>query len=198
MLAEEGDESVQDIVLLCWTSKKIKRVVRSTFSGELLQQSEALDCVMWLKGLLLEMTDLSISIDMLTDCQSLVDSLKSLRLRPKEKRLTVELSLLKEAQQNNDVRSIRHIPTGLMIADGLTKDQSKLRLNLCKLLGGSVTMFKPEERLEDELTQTVYTAYLCTLLSSVDSQSTDLHLPPPPPSHPPPGHHCLTQQTFDL
>jgi hypothetical protein len=44
-----------------------------------------------------------------------------------EKRLTNELWALREALKHKEIRSMAHVPTELMIADGLTKDTPKLR-----------------------------------------------------------------------
>ena len=190
LIGNEKVSSKHSVAVIGWTSRKIKRVVRSTFSGELLQQSEGLDSVIWTQGMLKEMTGLELPIDMYTDCQSLVDSLSSLRLRPKEKRLTVELSLLREAQNNKQVRSISHISTKFMLADGLTKDELRLRKTLCDAISGTVVMCdvgsdKGYTAYVETCCEKTFTAYLSTLLSLVDPTQTDEQLTPPPPPFPP-------------
>ena len=75
---------------------------------------------------------------MKTDCNSLIDSMKSLRVQATEKRLCGEIWALREAISSKEISSMDHVPTGLMIADGLTKIQPKLRIVLLQACAGHI------------------------------------------------------------
>ena len=144
-IAEEirdGEELIRrcDIALISWKSKVLRRVTRSTFSSELLSQSTAFDGAIWISNILQELNDKHFHVDLKTDCMSLVDSMRSLRLQHTEKRLSGLVMLLREAIQNGDVRSIQHVPTSLMIADGMTKSHPKLKQDILACMKGEIAL----------------------------------------------------------
>ena len=81
-----------------------------------------------------------IPIDLRTDCENLVASTKSLRIQATEKRLYGEIWALREALESSEIRTFKHVPTVLMVADGLTKIQPKLRFKLLSAIGGQVSV----------------------------------------------------------
>jgi hypothetical protein len=85
----------------------------------------------------------SLSTSALT-VQSLAASTKSLRVQVLEKRLTNELWALREALKHKEIRSLEHVPTELMIADGLTKDAPKLRTAILQANQGTSTSSESE------------------------------------------------------
>ena len=125
-------------VLLSWRSSKIRRVVRSTFAAETLQCTTTFDYAAWTRDLLFEMFPAreKMSLVMFTDCQSVVDRLRSLRNTCTEKRLEKEIWLLKAAIQSGEVSSWQYIPTEYMMADGMTKEAPKLRENIILCMRG--------------------------------------------------------------
>ncbi len=54
-------------------------------------------------------------VDMITDCQSLVDNCRKLRIRAEVRRLLGEISSLKEAIKSGEVRSLTHVGTEFML-----------------------------------------------------------------------------------
>ena len=137
-------EGSNQFVTVSWKSARIKRVVRSTFSAELLSQSNSFDTASWIRELYDEMRSGKrksmegprSELHMKTDCQSLVDSTRSLRIQVTERRLSAEVWALREALEAKEITSLEHVPTEAMIADGLTKIQPKLRVAVCRACAG--------------------------------------------------------------
>jgi hypothetical protein len=130
-------------MLIAWSSRRIRRVVRSTFSGELLMQTDLLDTACWLRNLwdeLLGQPYQTTALDCKTDCQSVVDVVKSLRVHCTEKRLYLDVDTLREAVETGELRSLQHIASELMPADGLTKPQPKLKAAIIDVMAGHVLL----------------------------------------------------------
>jgi hypothetical protein len=64
-----------------------------------------------------------------TDCRSLYDAVSKMTSSLQEKRVQLDICSIREA-----TRSMRWVPTGAMLADGLTKRCSKLRQTLTEWL----------------------------------------------------------------
>ena len=131
--------------VLSWKSSRHRRVVRSTFSAELLASTNLFDSASWFASLFAEVTTgvrtgHQFPIDLRTDCENLVASTKSLRIQATEKRLYGEIWALREALESSEIRTFQHVPTALMIADGLTKIQPKLRFKLLSAMSGKVSV----------------------------------------------------------
>ena len=77
---------------------------------------------------------------MLTDCQSLVDNCRNLRIRAEERRLLGEITSLKEAIHSGEVRSLSHIGTEFMVADALTKSTPRRRRQLLDAMAGTIIL----------------------------------------------------------
>ena len=141
--------------LIAWKSSKIKRVARSTFASETLQCSTTFDHAARLRDLfdeiffgrvqpILRMNSKASNIqkselDIFTDSQDVIDHLRSLRNTCTERRLEKEVHLLRSAIETEEVTSWQHIPSELMMADGMTKDYHPLKRNIVLAMGGKST-----------------------------------------------------------
>nr|XP_006813919.1 PREDICTED: uncharacterized protein LOC102802092 [Saccoglossus kowalevskii] len=81
---------------ICWNSKKIRRVVRSTLAGETLAMADGIDSAMFISTLYVELTGsdsryTKLPLVCVTDCKSLYEAVKSTKL-VSEKRLHIEVS----------------------------------------------------------------------------------------------------------
>lgn len=109
---------------LAWHSRKIRRVVKSTFAGEVMSMVEMVD-VVWCLRELIHWLGAEASIQLKTDCKSLLDHLQV----PKgvtEKRLLLDLAVIQECVE--DGAQVEWIPTGDMLADALTKAMVPVKL----------------------------------------------------------------------
>ena len=121
-------DSAGNCNLLSWSSKQIKRVVRSSLSAETLGMSECLDSVIFVKMLYRDMNfgDANkgeIDVTLFTDSKSLIDGIKSNK-PVNEKRLRFDVNSVKEAVQNHQIQSVQWIDTKRQLADMLTKQGS--------------------------------------------------------------------------
>jgi len=126
--------------IVSWKAARIRRVVNSTFSAELLSQTRMLDHVVWLKELLKEMTQQQLRTELRTDCFSLVENMQSLRIQVTEKRLTADMWALRNAYSQGEIQDFQHVPTKFMIADGLTKSKPDLKANIVKAMQGNLVV----------------------------------------------------------
>ena len=119
--------------LLEWKSHRIQRVVRSTLAAEASSADTASDHATFIGCMLSEMfyadykaTDNGgksrVPVHPVTDCRSLYDAVHKLATNFTEKRVQIDVESLKQTTRN-----LRWTPTEYMIADGLTKRDSKLR-----------------------------------------------------------------------
>ena len=110
--------------LLCYTSARIKRVVRSTFAAESMAAADGLDATLYLNGFIswtFYGTWESIQSVMVTDCCSLVQHLNNLSPQTIEKRISMDTFAFREALEKNEVHRIVWCQTTHMLADCLTK-----------------------------------------------------------------------------
>lgn len=110
---------------LCWQSKKIRRVVRSTLAGETLALSDGIDNAIFLTTLFSELTTGNAELNTpplicVTDNHSLFDALKSTK-QVSEKRLRLEISSIKELMQSKKIKKVLWSDTKTQLADCLTK-----------------------------------------------------------------------------
>ena len=59
-----------------------------------------------------------------------------------EKRLTADLSALREGIENGEIEELIHVPTAFQVADGLTKPDPKLRILIQQAMAGLVSIPK--------------------------------------------------------
>jgi hypothetical protein len=137
--------------LISWKSSRIKRVVTCTMSSELLQQSSTFDSGMWLKNLCSEIFGCDVGLHLRTDCLSIIANINSMRTQIKEKRLLNEVFILKEAWERNEISSYEHVPTKLMIADGLTKPDMTLKELITKAMRNKIRIPSDMDRGDKQL-----------------------------------------------
>jgi hypothetical protein len=116
---------------ITWSSKRIKRVVRSTLSAETLSAVDALDSAYLVSNILKEVLGreggVDICINMYTDNKSLYDAVNTSNL-VLDKRLRVDISALREMNDNGEVHFC-WVDSAHQLADTLTrKGASKKKL----------------------------------------------------------------------
>ena len=107
-----------------WQSKRIRRVAKSTLAAECLALEDAVDAAFYLKCVLLEMLrsdQESIQIMCYIDNKSLYDNIHSSTNVKEEKRLVLDIALIKEMLQKEEINSITLVDTKEQLADCLTK-----------------------------------------------------------------------------
>ena len=111
---------------ISWQSKRLKRVVKSAMAAETLVQVECAEACFWIASLLNEILyedpkkhPLPL-IECNTDSRQLHDALQS--IRPiLDKRLRVDIALLKEMIGKKEISKINWIDSKAQIANSLTK-----------------------------------------------------------------------------
>ena len=127
--------------VIAWQSHRVRRVVRSTIAAEIMEAGSLIDRVFWVRSLFNEVvTGKSVAsiipVDLKSDCESFVSHVKSLSNGVAEKRLVAEIHAIRESLTRGEIRSIQHISTKDMVADGMTKYAPKLRKPLVDAIGG--------------------------------------------------------------
>ena len=135
---EQKMESVRGCVV-SWRSRRIRRVTTSTFAAETVQALAGFDVAASVRDMVLEVFGVSqdrILLKSNTDCLSLVEHIKSLRVSVSEWRLKGDISALKEAVLTGEMEMMSHISEADNVADGLTKPKAKLKWALMRAMGG--------------------------------------------------------------
>ena len=132
------DMAAEGCALIAWSCSRLKRVVKSTFSGELMQQVDAFDRATWMRMLYQELTAKPAELHMRTDCNSVVENTQSLRVQVTEKRLTTDVWMLRQALVRGEITSLAWVDTSLMLADGLAKPSETLRTPIVKAMKGLI------------------------------------------------------------
>ena len=109
---------------LCWSSKRLKRVVRSTLAAEALALLEALDSAIFIRQFLSEILHQDaksafIPIKCFIDNNDLFVALSSSK-NVAEKRLRAEIHFLQDTKNNENVQ-FKWVATREQLADVLTK-----------------------------------------------------------------------------
>ena len=106
---------------ICWNSKKLRRVVRSTLAGETLAMANGIDTGVFLSTLYGESSrNKNPVLKCITDCHSLHDAIYSNKFVT-EKRLRLEISGIKEMTERGTVINVQWVNTEKQLADCLTK-----------------------------------------------------------------------------
>ena len=114
-----------------WRSKTLRRVVKSTVGGETLSFTAALDDLFHLANSLKAMLRTrQVPMTLHTDCASLWDHIY-LEKQVSEKRLLMELSLIREYLEAGDIQNLEWIDASRQLADELTKSKSPVLLTRC-------------------------------------------------------------------
>jgi hypothetical protein len=146
-LAEDKDIDAKFCPCL-WSSRKIRRAVRSTFGAETLSLVDGVDNALVLRYLIAEVfghalqsqvngrplpidmvvtqgtTFPGIPLQAVVDCKSVFDHLGGNKTQVTEKRLMVDLANLREDLHRGALREVCWCVTGNQLADCLTKDMS--------------------------------------------------------------------------
>ena len=113
--------------LVSWQSKKLKRVCNSTLSSECLAAVDAINAAFLFREMFYEiLKNCVIKIRLITDNKSLMENASSLTLL-EDKRLRIEMGILRESIQNGDVEKIVWISSKDNIANSLTKQGASAR-----------------------------------------------------------------------
>jgi hypothetical protein len=115
--------------LVDWKSARTKRVVRSSFAGEAFAMASGLENALWLRGILAELrginprrkeeVDACAPIVGVTDCKGLFDACRGTKIQAQDKRVALEIAMIRDDLTRN--ADLAWVPTGQMVADGLTK-----------------------------------------------------------------------------
>lgn len=111
--------------LISWSSKKVKRVVHSTFGAETLACVDGSAAAIHVRQLLSEMLyddakSKVVPIQGYIDSKQLYDNINSTK-QCEDKKMQLDIAELQESLELNDISSIDWVPTGGMLADCLTK-----------------------------------------------------------------------------
>ena len=111
-----------------WQSKRIRRVAKSTLAAECLAMEDAVDAAFYLKCILLEILQLSVEnirVECFIDNKSLYDNLHSSTNVKEEKRLILDIALIKEMLQKNEINSVTYGGSEGSVKN--TKSKSKIK-----------------------------------------------------------------------
>lgn len=108
--------------VISWNSSKIRRVVRSTLSAEMLAMVEGADVAIYLRHIIGELipTIQPMPICMIVDNKSTVDAAYSTH-SVDDKRLRIDVGYIKQLLQQGLISSVSWVPGSRMIANALTK-----------------------------------------------------------------------------
>ena len=121
---------------LCWSSRKIRRVVKSTLAAETLSLIDASEHCYLIQQICKELYDVDIDIICITDNRSLRDAAYSTR-SIEDKRLTVDICSIRDKLNKKEIKEIRWVTNECQIADPLTKSGASC-LKLIQALSGSI------------------------------------------------------------
>ena len=119
-IASVGEDKKERFCLINWKSRTLRRVVKSTFAGETLACSACLDDLFLTLNVVTEITKMRVSVTLRTDCASLFDHIY-LHKAVSEKRLLIELAVIREAITSGEVTNPEWVATQAQLADALTK-----------------------------------------------------------------------------
>lgn len=123
---------------LCWSSKRIRRVTKSTIGAETLALVEAAENCFLIRSTLNELFDIKSNITIITDNLSLKDPFYSTNCI-EDKRLTVDICILRDMLYNQDISEIKWVASSCQIADSLTKCGASTK-KLLEALDGSTIL----------------------------------------------------------
>ena len=105
---------------LTWSSKKLRRICRSTLTSETMSMLDTIDVCIWIKHIIDEISDEKMMPTVIkTDNKSLYEAAYSTKA-VEEKRLRVELASIRESINKKEI-SIVWVQTDEQIADCFTK-----------------------------------------------------------------------------
>jgi len=133
----QGEE--KRISPLCWSSRKVRRVVRSSLAGETLAMADAIDMGLSLNSLYAEVMGINVTsgINCITDCKSLFEAVKSNK-GVTERRLRMEISGIRESMERKEIEDFKWVEGKQQLADVLTKKGASPHRILTVLENGSL------------------------------------------------------------
>eukprot|EP00171_Calliarthron_tuberculosum_P004588 IDg4588t1 len=114
-----------------WSSRKLRRVARSSTTAEILAAADAIDMTMYLQALLSEVS-YSHPFELSTDSRSLFNLATSTK-EPSESMNKADLASMRLAFENGTMRACNWTPGYYLAADGLTKDNRESSSLLLKI-----------------------------------------------------------------
>ena len=105
---------------LFWQSKKLRRVVKSTLSAETMALMGGSEHCFLLKSIIKEILNVDLLITVLTDSESLTDSLATSKTL-EDKRLKVDICVVRDYLKKGEIHQVCWVPTDKQLADSLTK-----------------------------------------------------------------------------
>lgn len=103
-----------------WESRKVKRVCRSTATGEILSLQDCFDTSMWLQQIWLELTGQKLRVRLIVDSRGALNNVTTTTL-PTEKRLRIDLGDLRKGLRKGKFE-ITWVPSRANLSDPLTKE----------------------------------------------------------------------------
>ena len=121
---------------ICWRSKKLKRIAKSTMAAEAQALAEGADEAYAIQGFIRELTGegSSLPITIRSDNHNLVQSVYSTNTIT-DKRLQMDISVLREMIEKKELSKVEWVPTERQLADCLTKKGASSRKLLMALVG---------------------------------------------------------------
>ena len=142
MVALMDPSDMETVGVISFHSKRVRRVGRSTFAVELLNQLTCLDTVMFVKAMAMEVFGQELDTHLRCDALSVVKHVHSLRQQPTERRLSADIDAIREALQENVLTTFEHVPGRYNVSDGLTKGGHNLKASILLAMEGK--WFVPE------------------------------------------------------
>lgn len=107
--------------ILHYSSTKSRRVTRSVLSSELFAAVHAFDYASTIRTTLCDVFDQNVPLTLYTDSKCLFDGIMGFNATS-EKRLLIDLRMLREAYEMREIAEVIWIPSGENPADAMTKD----------------------------------------------------------------------------
>ena len=113
-------------MLLAWQSRKLKRVVKSTLTGETLALQQVIEAAIMIKTMFLEILNVDahnqiLPIKCVNESNSLHDAVYSTKTLT-EKRLKIELCGIRESLDKQEIHSVIYVCSEDQLEDCLTKE----------------------------------------------------------------------------
>jgi hypothetical protein len=102
-----------------WESRKVKRVCRSTATGEVLSLGESFDTAMWLKKIWHKLTGQWLKVRLVVDSMGTLKNLVTTKL-PDENRLRIDLAVVRQGLRRGDFE-VSWVPSKPNLSDSLNK-----------------------------------------------------------------------------
>jgi hypothetical protein len=119
-------------VCVAASSRRLRRVCRSTFAAELRSSMDSLDGALLDKMFLQECLGRKLQHHHFSDCHSLVSCVSSRNPQTTEKRLLLDIHALQEMMQDGHIHTFRHISAHHNPVDELTKHHAATKPSMLR------------------------------------------------------------------